>query len=293
MILKAVEDAGGFRGALERLKAPVYAGAFDDLSYSTLRGWYKEGSGNGKKMLKEEVKARWQGGEKKVRGMGTGKSSFFDENPELCDEIRANLNHLRECSTTVNSVTVSSIFKAIVGARKPGLLTRMKFSRRWCRKWVTRWMCWSFKKGTTSGQKLPPDWANLVEASIARSATICASYRITHPALVINWDQTGLLLMPTHNRTYHHRKDKHVQVVALEDKRQITAVTASTMNGELLPLQLIFAGQDQNHNEQRAVPKDKQTTYLVSKHKWKLEQTKNHWSSLYTMQMKQHRNAEA
>jgi hypothetical protein len=119
-------------------------------------------------------------------------------------------------------------------------------------------------------------------SSSSSSPSLCSSS--SHPSLVINWDQTGLLLMPTHNRTYHHRKDKHVQVVALEDKRQITAVTASSMDGQLLPLQLIFTGQDTNHNEQRAVPKDKQTTYLVNKYKWKLEQTKNHWSSLYTMQ---------
>jgi hypothetical protein len=90
--------------------------------------------------------------------------------------------------------------------------------------------------------------------------------------------------MPTHNRTYHHRKDKHVAITALDEKRQITAVVASSMEGELLPLQLVFKGQDTNPNEQRAIPKDKETTCLINKHKWKLEQTPNHWSSQYTMQ---------
>ena len=40
-------------------------------------------------------------------------------------------------------------------------------------------------------------------------------------------------------------------VVGLEEKRQITAVVASTLNGELLPLQLIFQGQDTKRGSRR------------------------------------------
>jgi hypothetical protein len=47
---------------------------------------------------------------------------------------------------------------------------------------------------------------------------------------------------------------------------------------------LIYTGQDHNHKEKKAIPNDKETNYLVNKYKWKLEQTKNHWSSLYSMQ---------
>jgi len=282
--VSAVEDAGGFRSALTRLRHPGYAGAFDDLSYSTLRGWYEEGSGVGKKKLKPEIEERWKGKVGRVKPDGSGRRSVLSDETEIVDEIRAALGGLRSTSTVINSLVVASVFKAVVGVRKPELLDQMKFSRRWCRDWVRRNMNWTYRKGTTAGQKLPPKWEELVESSIMRAASACATYRIAHPSLVINWDQTALILMPTHNRTYHSRSDKHVKVVALEEKRQITGVSAATMDGELLPMQLIFQGQDHNHKEQKSVPSDRSTTYLTSKHKWKLEQTKNHWSSQWTMQ---------
>ena len=42
--------------------------------------------------------------------------------------------------------------------------------------------------------------------------------------------------------------------MGLEEKRQITAVVASTLGGDLLPLQLIFKGQDHNKKQQKSVP---------------------------------------
>ena len=279
-----MEDTGGFRSALTRLSSPLFAGVFDDLSYSTLWGWFEKHSLTGKKKLRKEIYDRWKGITSRCKPDGSGKKSMLDDEFEIIEEIRNSLADLRSTSTVVNSLVVASVFKSVVGIRKPELMEHMKFSRCWCRRWVQKCMGWTYKKGTTAGQKLPVDWQDLVETSIMRAASVCASFRISHSSLVINWDQTALLLMPTHNRTYHSKKDKHVKVVGLEDKRQITAVTASSMNGDLLPIQLIYAGQDHNHKEKKAVPNDKETVCLVNKHKWKLEQTNNHWSSQYTMQ---------
>lgn len=63
-----------------------------------------------------------------------------------------------------------------------------------------------------------------------------------HPSLV-NMDQTGVHLVPTSNWTYQARGSKSVAVVGAEDKRQITACIASSLEGDLLPLQLIFQGK--------------------------------------------------
>jgi hypothetical protein len=36
--------------------------------------------------------------------------------------------------------------------------------------------------------------------------------------------------------------DKRIQVLGIEDKRQITSVVSSAANGRLLPLQIVFQG---------------------------------------------------
>jgi len=58
----------------------------------------------------------------------------------------------------------------------------------------------------------------------------------------VNVDQTGLNLVPAASWTYEQRGATVVAVIGAEDKRQITACLASSLYGDLLPLQLIFTG---------------------------------------------------
>lgn len=41
--------------------------------------------------------------------------------------------------------------------------------------------------------------------------------------LILNWDHTGLKIVPTSSCTMEEKGRKHVEIVALDDKRQITA----------------------------------------------------------------------
>ena len=59
---------------------------------------------------------------------------------------------------------------------------------------------------------------------------------------MINLDQTGLNLLTTGTHTFSQKGAKQVILRFSEDKRQITAVLASTLSGQLLPEQLIFQG---------------------------------------------------
>ena len=64
------------------------------------------------------------------------------------------------------------------------------------------------------------------------------------------------------------RYRKHVEIVALDDKRQITAVAYGTLNGHFLPMQLIYQGTTSACLPKIAFPKD-----------WLLSYTPNHWSN--------------
>ena len=280
-----VKSTGSFRGAKQILEAPCYSGMYDQLNESTIRGWFEPEKkvGKAKKVLLPHIYERWQSRKPLSRPLESGRQDVFANHPDLLQRICSSLQELRDASIAINSVTVASIMKSLTLAHAPELAKQVKFSRRWCQKWVKKELSWSFKKGTTAGQKLPGNWIHLVEQQFLRAAVICYSYNISKPSMIINWDQTGLLLMPTHKRTYHSRKERQVPIVALEEKRQITAVVGSSMNGDLLPLQLIFTGQDKDEKRKKAIPNDKETQQLMEEHKWKLEQTSNHWSSLESM----------
>ena len=61
------------------------------------------------------------------------------------------------------------------------------------------------------------------------------------PELVINWDQTGIHYVPVASWTMD-KGSRRVEIVAVDDKRQITAVFAGSLAGDFLPPQLIYKG---------------------------------------------------
>jgi hypothetical protein len=89
-------------------------------------------------------------------------------------------------------------------------------------------------------------------------------------------DQTGVHLAPVDSRTYEAKGSKEVKVIGAEDKRQITACIASSLNGDLLPLQLIFQGKTTACHPPFT---DASTEAFVH-----LTHTENHWSNQTTMQ---------
>ena len=63
------------------------------------------------------------------------------------------------------------------------------------------------------------------------------------PELVINWDHTGISIVPESSWTIKLKGSKRVEIVGISDKCQITAVLCGTMKEELLPFQLIYQGK--------------------------------------------------
>src|SRR5690606_22792260 len=99
-----------------------------------------------------------------------------------------------------------------------------------------------------------------------------------HPSLVINMNQTGVHLVPSAGWTvtYERINSAAMAVLGAEDKRQITVCLASSLDGELLPLQLIFQGKTD-----RSLPAA--TAYSLSS-RADITCSENHWSSQQTMQ---------
>ena len=61
--------------------------------------------------------------------------------------------------------------------------------------------------------------------------------------LIINIDQTPLKYVPVGNTTLAPRGETSVTVEGSADKRMITGTFAITLQGEFLPIQLIYGGK--------------------------------------------------
>ena len=88
------------------------------------------------------------------------------------------------------------------------------------------------------------------------------------PELVINWDQTGISIVPGSTWTMEAKGSKRVEIVGTGDKLQITAVFCGALSGEFLPPQLIYQGKTPACLPRYKFPGD-----------WYLTCTPNHWSN--------------
>ena len=91
-------------------------------------------------------------------------------------------------------------------------------------------------------------------------------------SLIINWDQTGLSIVPTGDWTMEKEGTKIVPIAHNDDKRQLTAVLAITVAGEYLPPQLLYQGKTSKYHPQVSFPTG-----------WDVWHSENHWSNEITM----------
>jgi hypothetical protein len=256
---------------------PVAPKILQKLTRGTVSEWFGADF-----KLKPGVKLKWESGRSKVGGMGAPYS--LADHSELEIYLLAIFNKRRESGLVINSSVAVPIMRTVIQQRAPQLLEHMALSRRWVRHWLRCRAGFTYKKATTSGQKLPADWEAQVTLMIDRTAAVVITKKVAHPSLVINWDQSALMLVPTSSYTYHSKTDKHVSVTGQDDKRQITALVGVTLEGELLPLQLIFQGQEHDRSQHKAVPVlDFTLSQRVTYAGWHLTQTPNHWSSQISM----------
>ena len=91
------------------------------------------------------------------------------------------------------------------------------------------------------------------------------------PQLIINWDHTGIKIVPASNRTMEERGAKRVGIVGIEDKRQITTVLGCTLSGDFLPPQVIYGGKTKACLPKYDFPES-----------WYITYTPKHWANKTT-----------
>ena len=91
--------------------------------------------------------------------------------------------------------------------------------------------------------------------------------------LIVNWDQTGVSIIPTGDWTMEKEGASIVSIANADDKRQLTAVLAVTAAGEYLAPQLLYKGKTIKCHPQINFPDG-----------WDIWHSDNHWSNEETME---------
>ena len=137
------------------------------------------------------------------------------------------------------------------------LLKRMKFVQR---------------KATTSESKQTA--ANFTELKESFLADVVATVTMEDipSELILNWDQTGIKIVPSATWTMARQGEKCVEMIGVNDKRQITAVFCGTLAGDFLPVQLVYKGKTSRCHPQFEFPPG-----------WHITHSPKHWSTEQTM----------
>ena len=90
--------------------------------------------------------------------------------------------------------------------------------------------------------------------------------------LILNWDQTGIKILPSSTWTMEKERSRRIEVVGVDDKHLITAVFCGTLVGDFLPVQVIYKGKTDRCHPHYHFPLG-----------WDITHSSNHWSTETTM----------
>ena len=137
------------------------------------------------------------------------------------------------------------------------LLKRMKFVQR---------------KATTSLSKMTDTNFKECKRSFLNDIVTTIAMEEIPGELVLNWDQTGIKLVPSSTWTMERKGERRVEMMGVNDKRQITAIFCGSASGDFLPIQLIYIGKTPRCHPRYVFPSD-----------WNVTHSPKHWSNEDTM----------
>ena len=201
-----------------------------------------------------------------------GRPSFLGE--ELDRQVRAYLTCFRENGAVVNTAIAIGCAEGIVRSKDSNLLScnggHISLTKDWAKSLLRR-MGYVKRRASTKAKVTVQDFED-VKAQFLLDIKAVAEMDEVPSELIINWDQTGIHYVPVAAWTMEKEGSKRVEIVGVDDKRQITAVFAGTLTGDFLPPQLIYKGKTPKCLPPVDLPSD-----------WHVTFSHNHWSNESSM----------
>ena len=193
----------------------------------------------------------------------------------LDSKVQLLLKKIRDNGGTVNTRIAIAAAKGILLYYNPPLLLEnggyLSLTRNWALSLLERMDFVKRKSTTAKSRGNIQDFLQKKEEFLKEVAVTVEMEGI--PAeLILNWDQTGVRIVPSSNWTMEKKGSQRVELTGVNDKRQVTAVLCGNMFGDFLPLQIIYKGKTSRCHPHYEFPDD-----------WNITHSPNHWSTEETM----------
>ena len=127
------------------------------------------------------------------------------------------------------------------------------------------------RKGTKAAKQKSGDLPEIKQNFVFKFLDVVSKHQI--PAdIVVNWDQTGVRMVPSGNWTMEKKRSCQVAIAGLDDKQEIVVLLAVNMLGETLPSQVIYQGTTDRCHARYDFPDS-----------WNITHTASHWSTESTI----------
>ena len=147
----------------------------------------------------------------------------------------------------------------------------VRLTKDWAKNMLRR-MGYTKRRANSKSKVFPADFKAIKQQFLIDKKSVVVMEEIPE-ALILNWNQTAMKIVPSSSWTMEKKGTKRVEIAAIDDKRQITAVFACSLAGKFLPMQLIYKG-----TTSRCLPKN-----VPFPPSWHITCSENHWSNEITM----------
>ena len=239
------------------------------INESTVRNWVKKF----RKIMNEESASPREVEAKQMDLQPRGAPPLLGK--KLDQEVQDHIRDIRAAGGVINrKITIIATAMGIVSYRNRSLLSTyggsIELTRTWAESIIHR-MGYVKRKGTKAARKVPENLPELKENFLKTFSDKVVKYKIPDE-LILNFDQTGVSIVPVSNWTLESEGSQQVEITGLEDKRQVTVLLAETLAGDLLPPQVIYEGKTNQCHPRFTFPLD-----------WNITHTESHWSNEVSM----------
>jgi hypothetical protein len=196
------------------------------LNKGTVQKWISKKKNGWSKKTKENVARRHA-------LAGSGRVGVLARYPEIVEAIKTKLDDLRTSGICVGRLLAQSIIIAIIQEKQPDLLEKFKCSETYVSNFLQSVMDWSLRHGTRAAAHLPANVNEVCERTFLHLVHLINFYDIP-PELIVNMDQTGIMLLVANNKTFNPKDAHQVNIHGCDEKRAYTVCVASTPKGKLL-----------------------------------------------------------
>ena len=228
---------------------------------------------NFKRNLKEQMERGKEYDEIRVKSSGPRWRPLLLP-VEIDDLTKKLVCSLRSAGSTISTDIVLASAKGIVAHQNVSLLKEhgghIDLDKSWAKSFLTR-LGYVKRKGTRTACKILPDFPEVKASFLNKVAEAVSTFHIL-PTMVVNCDQTGSKMVPVNPWSLAAEGSKQVAIVGLYDKREITVLLSVSLDGQLLPPQVIYAGKTSHCHSSVVVPPG-----------WNITHSQNHRSTEETM----------